>query len=375
MDSQRTRDAMTANDGSMSIGDQLTGISAGPPKFDMRLGPDANGTALAIYRQSMQLIYSIELAPAAAARFFFGGVTYQLPTAVFSDLASVAQTLSRGPAEIALRGDQFLIFAQIEGELDANYAGREQKVRPGDVVMIDYSREILCHATDFRMRFVMVSRDRVPPLLLAPSAHGTVLPAASGPARLLYRTIETLLETADALTLAAADAAVDALMTMATGILESVLPQESGPGASTEPQLEVALKFIDRHVADPELSPAFLEAKLPFSRSSLYRMFEPLGGVASAILQRRLERSMKALLTGGAAKPRLRAIARDHGYPTQQQFSRAFRARFGITPNQFYELVRRQDHAGLAAQAQRVGFAHHNFWIEYVASLDAQRVA
>jgi hypothetical protein len=47
----------------------------------------------------------------------------------------------------------------------------------------------------------------------------------------------------------------------------------------------------------------------------------------------------------------------------------------GITPNQFYELVRRQGHAGLAAQAQGAGFAHHNFWIEYVASLDAKRVA
>ncbi len=77
---------------------------------------------------------------------------------------------------------------------------------------------------------------------------------------------------------------------------------------------------------------------------------------------------MKALLTGGAAKPRLRAIARDHGYRSQEQFSRAFRSRFGITPNQFYELVRRKDHAGLAAQAQRAGFAHHNFWIEYVTS-------
>jgi AraC-like DNA-binding protein len=82
---------------------------------------------------------------------------------------------------------------------------------------------------------------------------------------------------------------------------------------------------------------------------------------------------MKSLLTGNAAKPRLRAIARDHGYQTQEQFSRAFRTRFGITPYQFYEMVRRQDHAGLAAQAQGAGFVHHNAWIEYVTSLDASR--
>lgn len=355
----------------MSIGDQITATSASAAKFEMRLGPDDDGTALAIYRQSIQLIYSIDVTPEAAARFSFGGVTYQLPTAVFADLTSVAQTLSRGPAEIALRGDQFLIFAQIEGELDADYAGRQQTVRPGDVVLIDYSREILCRATDFRMMYVMVARDRVPPLLLEPSAHGALFPGASGPGRLLYRTIETLLETADALSLAEADTAVDALMNMTAGIMETVLPQETGFGASSEAQLEVSLAFIDRHLANPELSPAFLEANLPFSRSSLYRLFEPLGGVATAILQRRLDRSMKALLTGNAAKARLRTVARDHGYNTQEQFSRAFRTRFDITPHQFYEMVRRQDHAGLAAQAQRAGFVHHNAWIEYLTAREA----
>ena len=168
---------------------------------------------------------------------------------------------------------------------------------------------------------------------------------------------------------------MEALLTTAAGMLESVLPQESGFGASGDAQLETSLAFIDRHVANLELSPAFLEANLPFSRSSLYRLFEPLGGVASAILQRRLDRSMKSLLTGGAAKPRLRAIARDHGYLTQEQFSRAFRTRFDITPHQFYEMVQRQDHAGLAAQAQRAGFAHHHAWIEYVTSLNTDRAS
>jgi hypothetical protein len=40
--------------------------------------------------------------------------------------------------------------------------------------------------------------------------------------------------------------------------------------------------------------------------------------------------------------------------------------RFGITPHQFYEMVRRRDHEGLSAQAQRAGFDHHNAWIEYL---------
>lgn len=246
----------TGGDVSMSICEPITVPSAGAPKFDQRLGPDTDGAALAAYRQSMELIYSVDFTSEAAARFFFRGVTYQLPTAVFADLASVAQTLSRGPAELVRPADQFLIFAQIEGEIEADYAGRERKIRPGDVTMINYSQEIHSRASDFRMMYVLVARDRVPPLLLAPSAHGTVFPGASGPGRLLYRTIQTLLETADALTLAEADAAVEALLTTAAGMLESVLPQESGFGASGDAQLEISLAFIDRNVANLELSPA-----------------------------------------------------------------------------------------------------------------------
>ncbi len=350
----------------MTFDDQGSSGAAGVPKFEMRLGPDQDGAALAVYRQNIELLYRLDFAPEAAARFRSHAVTYQLPQAVLARVESVAQTLSRGPGEIARGGDQFVIYAQVDGELDAVYAGRKRQIRPGDVAIIDYSREIVSRSTDFDIMYLLVARDMVPPLFLAPSVHGTVFPAASGSARLLYRTMETLLQTADALTLAEADAAVDALLAMAAGMLEGALARESGRTSSAHAMLEKALDFIDRHLADPDLSPALLEASLPLSRSSLYRLFEPLGGVRSAILQRRLDRSMKALLAGHAAKPPLRAIARAHGFQTEEQFSRAFRSRFGITPYQFHDMVQRKDHAGLAAQAERAGFANLHAWIKHV---------
>ena len=42
----------------MTTGDQNTAASAGAPKFDMRIGPDTDGAALAFYRQSIGLIYN-----------------------------------------------------------------------------------------------------------------------------------------------------------------------------------------------------------------------------------------------------------------------------------------------------------------------------
>lgn len=328
-------------------------------KFDMRLGPDADGTALAFYRQNIEILYKLDLDPEAAARFSSHAVTYQLPHAVFAKVESVAQKLRRGPEEIARGGDQILLHAQVTGELDSIYGGRACKVRPGDVVVLDYSREIESRATDFHAMYLMVTRAIVPRQLLDPAAHGTVFPAASGAGQMLIRTMETLLHTADGLNRAEAGAAVDAVLTMAAGMLECALARDDDPNAA---QLAKALALIDCEVGNPNLSPALVQASLQLSRSSLYRLFEPLGGVRAAILERRLERTIKSLVK--SAKPALRTIARDHGFQSEEQLTRSFRGRFGLTPHQFNAMVRRKDDAGLAELAQRPEFANLQTWIE-----------
>jgi len=330
----------------------------------MRLGPDTDGTAMATYRQYIELLYTLTFPPEAAARFHFGSVIYQLPRAAVARVESVAQTLNRGPAEIARGGDQLLIWVQISGESDAEYAGRECKLRPGDVVVLDYAREIFVRAPDFASLYVMIERNMVPPVFLLPSMHGTLFAADSGPGRILYRAAESLFRTMDALTVAEANAALEALITMTAGMLGSELARQAARDSSGDPLLDKALAFIDRNLARSDLAPALLEKNLPLSRSSLYRLFEPLGGVGSAILQRRLERAIRAMLTGTAARPPLRAIARDHGFSSEEQYSRAFRARFGTTPYQFYDMVRRKDTAALAAQAERFGFEGLLKWIK-----------
>ena len=357
------------NDGQSSSG------QTGVPKFDIRLGPDTDGTGAALYRRYTELLYTLTFSPEAAARFRFHSLTYQLPRAAIASVESVAQTLNRGPAEIARGGgDQILIWLQVSGESDVIYAGREGKLRPGDVVVLDYAREIFVRAPDFASIYVMIERKMVPPAFLAPSAHGTIFAADSGPGRMLYRTVESLFQTLNALTLAEASAALDALVTMAAGMLECDLARRAERDSSGDPLLDKALAFIDRNLARSDLAPALLEKSLPLSRSSLYRLFEPLGGVRNAILQRRLERAVRVLLTGTAAKPPLRSIARDHGFSSEEQYSRAFRARFGTTPHQFYDMVRRKDTGALAAQAERFGFPGLLKWITEKIGSEPDRV-
>jgi AraC-like DNA-binding protein len=104
-----------------------------------------------------------------------------------------------------------------------------------------------------------------------------------------------------------------------------------------QPALEDTLRrqicgFIDQHLSDPDLSADRLCANFKISRSTLYRTFEPLGGVASYIKECRLNR-IHALLS--APKPRryMARVAEDHGFKSPTHFSRAFRAQFGYSPS------------------------------------------
>jgi AraC-like DNA-binding protein len=344
--------------------DQSSAGHADVPKHDIRIGPDTDGAAARLYRQFTELLYTLTFPPGAADRFRLRSVTYQLPRAAIASVESVAQTLNRGPAEIARGGgDQILIWLQVSGESDVNYAGREGKLRPGDVAILDYTREIFVRAPDFASIYVMIERNMVPPAFLAPSMHGTIFAGDSGPGQILYRGVESLFQTIDRLTLVEAGAALDGLITTAAGMLEGDLARRAERDSSGDQLLDKALAFIDRNLARSDLAPALVEKSLPLSRSSLYRLFEPLGGVRNAILERRLERAMRVLLSGTAAKPPLRAIARDHGFSSEEQYSRAFRSRFGTTPYQFYEMARRRDTEALAAQAERFGFPSLLKWI------------
>jgi AraC-like DNA-binding protein len=70
---------------------------------------------------------------------------------------------------------------------------------------------------------------------------------------------------------------------------------------------------------------------MSLSRSALYRLFKPTGGVAAFICDRRLQR-----LSGALADPadHRRAAEKAYacGFADQAQCSRAFRRAYGMTP-------------------------------------------
>ena len=68
------------------------------------------------------------------------------------------------------------------------------------------------------------------------------------------------------------------------------------------------------------------------SVASLYRLFEPVGGVACYIRTRRLARARKELTAPGLQDHRIGPIAYRAGFQSIPAFNRAFREAYGETP-------------------------------------------
>lgn len=96
---------------------------------------------------------------------------------------------------------------------------------------------------------------------------------------------------------------------------------------------ERARQMVRRHLREPGLGPELLCRELGVSRSRLYRMFEPLGGVVRYIQRQRLLAAHAALCDAAAAR-HIVQIAENVGFSDASGFSRAFKLEFGYTPRE-----------------------------------------
>lgn len=91
-----------------------------------------------------------------------------------------------------------------------------------------------------------------------------------------------------------------------------------------------ACRYIELHLRDERLSPQDIAAALKMSRAALYRLFEPYGGVASFIKERRLEQ-IRQILEQPDERRSMSQLASEYGYKSAAHFSTAFRAHFGFS--------------------------------------------
>ena len=107
------------------------------------------------------------------------------------------------------------------------------------------------------------------------------------------------------------------------------------------PALERVSRYVDRHLAEPDLTPERAAKEAGLSLRQLHRVFEPTGeSFARHVPRRRLEEA-RATLAGPAGVGRSVAdVAFGWGFEDLRTFGRAFQRVYGLSPGEARAMAR-----------------------------------
>jgi AraC-like DNA-binding protein len=215
--------------------------------------------------------------------------------------------------------------------------------------------------TDYSNLIIILARESVPAALLSLEPHGLVFPRGSGAAHLIGAALQTRFAQADDLTVSEAEAAIEGIVAQTTAFARARrLADESHHVKSRR---KAVLDYIDAHLGNAGLGPDEIADDTHVSRASLYRLLAAEGGVRAVLLKRRLDQALRLLLADNEHS--LTDVARRCGFGGTSQFSRTFRARFGLPPRQYRVLLRQQDLDWHEARFRADGFNQDSLFLRH----------
>ncbi|MFG2953398.1 helix-turn-helix domain-containing protein [Streptomyces sp. NPDC048291] len=246
--------------------------------------------------------------------------------------------VDRTPRLIArASADYVYVGLQRSGHAHVDQDARSAELRPGDVALYDTTRPYtLRFPQRFRTQVLLVPRS------LLPQTEGelqrvtaTSLPRDDGLGQVVLPFLRSVADRAPDITPTAAER----LAANAVDLVGTLLAEHLGrdPQDTVGGSLALLLRvkaFIDRHLADPDLTLAHIAREHRISVRYLHKLFESESTTAARWIQRRrLDECRSELSRRSPVTPTVAAVARRWGFTNAAHFSRAFRAAYGTSPS------------------------------------------
>ena len=246
-----------------------------------------------------------------------------------------AQRSLRLPETIRMDRHDFLGIVLLQkGSISGDLDGRHVELAAGEALVADFGRPSSLEHSDHEL--ITIGLDRVlveQRLPWLPALNGTVIGRES--AEPLFRHMKALVERLREEPSPRPELEAHAVADWVAEVLPPA-GDAAAPSRRVAEDLRAfgrAAAFIDAHLDREDLEPSAIWKAANVSRSRLYRLFAPEGGVSRYVIQQRLLRAHQALVN--AADPRtISAIAYDCGFTNVAHFARAFREAFGVTASQ-----------------------------------------
>lgn len=228
--------------------------------------------------------------------------------------------------------DHYFLTTHLAGRTIARLGHRDIAFGIGQPILFDLGRPVDFEVTSSSSVSFMVPREELDALVPAFDRHGLAL--APGLGSLAHDYLVALAQRLPQLSAADATGAARASL----GLISACLSPSPDWVEQARAPLEEALllrarRYIDANLHSPTLTPVVIGRAIGLSRSSLYRLFEPEGGVAAFVRTRRLER-VHALISDASERRPLADIAYDYGFHNERSFRRSFQRHFGFSPKE-----------------------------------------
>ncbi|WP_237155619.1 AraC family transcriptional regulator [Oryzibacter oryziterrae] len=291
------------------------------------------------YGRMLSPLMEMSLPPESRSQPFHAETeTFFLPDVLVSRASNSACHLDRHARTIARSAsDDLMLVNYLGGAVRFSVGGGWHDVHMdlGAFLVFDLSRELHIRIETMRNIGVILSRRRLETLVpFLDDAHGLQFKPGALNA-ILLGLLEQVAAMGPRITISEARTVSDLITRTVAGAIGECLAenarQAGSPGLAPLPAIKAA---IERRLEDPELSPSVLTEEFGLARSTLYRLFEPMGGVAAYIRERRLRLAFRLITGQQADKPRVSQLAFTLGFSHPSAFTRAFKEKYGLSPSE-----------------------------------------
>ncbi|WP_370674849.1 helix-turn-helix domain-containing protein [Pleomorphomonas sp. PLEO] len=278
---------------------------------------------------------------------------------------STAQDFDRSRYKIARDGmDGYLLQFYLSGRSATRGGSNSEVAGEGDLYMIDMAQPLATSTTDHDQISLVVPRRLLSTRLESPDAsHMRIIPAGLPLVTLFRESLKSFHGQIDNMSRREAETVMQPLLDLAAAAINGHVDERSMAGVNLAHFVGLR-RYVEENLLDPTLSLDSLLATFGLSRRKAYRLFEPVGGFATYVSRRRLQRALQALRSPDCRHMSISEIGSAHGFPNPENFSRAFRREYDLSPREVRQLAGSgrslQDVAGKLSE---MGWAQ---WIENI---------
>lgn len=268
---------------------------------------------------------------------------YCLPDVTVSRTRVTASRFTRTVRTIARSAtDDILVVCYTNGHFVYRIGDETRRVEQGELAFFDLSQEIVIEAPSVENISLAIQRRKLEPAIpVLDNAHGFVVrPGALS--KVLIGMMEHTMEMGPAIQSTQARPIAEAMILLVKSCLETMSHSKSTSDIQGSTVSLASVKAaIERRLTDPTLGVQSLLEEFGMTRSTLYRAFEPLGGVTAYITERRLRHAFRRMTDPAEKIPRVSNMAFELGFAHASTFTRSFKALFGLTPKDIRTLALR----------------------------------